>query len=339
MIVFFVSSGVHIGIGHVKRCSQLALDLIHQHHSIVLCLQNDPKSMDIVKKAGLDFSIMNEEETLTDELKKHSNIELIVLDLLHISGKETQQIKQAFPSTPLLALDYFDMHDSNVSTIINLVNPGKIKKPLDPAVKYLEGPAYGILRNEFQSIVNEGIIPKKKLEHILVTFGGSDPRRHTLTLVPLLDAIIQSMNIKVTVVIGPNFIHRDQVIALLNDRSKFRWIENPPSMAVLMNASDLCICGSGTTILELAALGTPALIAPQSIEELDFSKHFESSGFAQMIGTLDSLDEKKLKHIITTYHADAALLTRTSKMGPTIWDGKGKERIVEEMSLLLKKPR
>jgi UDP-2,4-diacetamido-2,4,6-trideoxy-beta-L-altropyranose hydrolase len=337
LILFFISSGVHIGIGHVKRSVQLALELMQQHQQVSFCLKNDPKSIEIIIKNAIEFSIISEQESFPDLISNHRDVQLVVLDLLDISGRDTQKIKDRFPHILLLALDYFDMEDSNVSTIINLINHNKTRKrPLDPAVRYLEGPAYGILRTEFQVILTKGLTPKKNLRNILVTFGGSDPRLHTLSIIQLLQPIVKAMNTTVTVIIGPNFVHQTQVIELLKPLEQFSYIVDPPAMATLMSAADLCICGSGTTILELSALGTPALIVPQSKEELNFSTYFETAGCAHMIGTPEGVDSLKLKNIILSYYDNPLLLTAMSLIGPKICDGKGKERVVEEILNLQK---
>ncbi len=337
MVLFFVASGVQIGIGHVKRCTQLALELIKQHQKVVLCLHNDPKSIEIIQKAAVPFAVIPEGEAMRDELKKHKPVQLIVLDLLNISKHDTRQLKEQAPEVPVLALDYFDMEDSNVNTIINLHNHNKqFKRPTDTAVKYLEGPAYGILRNEFQLLLKDNTT-KKTLKNILVTFGGSDPRLHTLAIIPVLQDISKTIRLGVTVVIGPNFIHEGKIIELLKrGPSEYIRVHDPANMSQLMHTADLCICGSGTTILELSALGTPALIVPQSKEELGFSQFFETAGFATIVGTPEGIDEVKLKTALFNYYDHPSLLEAASIKGPKLCDGKGKERIVDEIKLLLK---
>src|SRR6185295_14039687 len=95
-------------------------------------------------------------------------------------------------------------------------------------------------------------------------------------------------------------------------------------------------CGSGTTILELAALGTPALIAPQSAEELGFATYFETAGFAYIIGTPDDINELRLRSTLLNYYNHPSQLTAASAVGPVLCDGKGKEKIVHEILMLSK---
>lgn len=337
MILFFASSGIEIGIGHVKRCTQLSLELSKLEQRATICLSDDLKSIEIIKKEGCSFSVIEKGETIPDVIRRHSDVQLIVLDLLNISGKDTQQIRHQFPAIKILALDYFDMKDDQVNTIINLYNHSKgLKKPASAAVKYLEGPAYGILRTEFQTILEKTIVPKKFIKKILVTFGGADPRRHTLNVIPVLHSILKQLELKVTVVTGPNFTHEKEVIKMLDaSENGIERVHDPANMSQLMNESDLCICGSGTTIMELAALGTPALIAPQSTEELGFSSIFETAGFAVVIGTPEAIDSPKLEAILLDYHVHPSKLTAASRVGPALCDGKGKERIIQEIKILI----
>jgi spore coat polysaccharide biosynthesis predicted glycosyltransferase SpsG len=339
LVLFFVAAGVHIGIGHVKRCTQLAIDLREQKVEVLLCLEADAKSIEITKKEKIKFSIIDENNNMFDIIRDHPDAKLIILDLIQVSKKDTLKFKELNPQLKILALDYFDMQDSNVNTIINLHNHNKeFSRPVDPSVKYLEGPAYGILRNEFNSfLINEHRLSKTALKNMLITFGGSDPRQHTLAIISQLDEILNKLPIRVTIIIGPNFVHKNDILkALKNVKSQCEVIQDPSDMSNLMKNADICICGSGTTILELSALGTPALVVPQSNEELEFSRRFESAGFASIIGTPESIDKEKLITILKNYYDHPDQLAAAGSIGYKLCDGKGKERIINEITTLIK---
>lgn len=339
MVLFLISSGLKIGIGHVKRCVQLACDLRDRHMEAVLCLENDPASIAIISNSNLGYIVLNEKKKIATVLAGRPEIRLVVMDMLDVSKKDTDGIKKIRPGLPILALDYFDMRDPNVNTVINLFNHNKTEaRPLSKAVKYMEGPAYGILRTEFAPLIAaQKKKEKAQLQNILVTFGGSDPQQHTLAIIPVLEKILSGWDVMLTFVIGPNFVHGKQISdALEHTTLKYAVVNNPPGMAQLMSDADLCICGSGTTILELAALGTPALVLPQSPEELSFSRVFELAGFAVIAGTPGTIDTEKLKQALNRFYNAPQTLAAAGIAGRQLCDGKGKERIVNEMIMLLK---
>lgn len=321
----------------MKRCIQLASDLHKKNTAVLLCLEHDPKSMEIIKESGLDHCVLDENNPLEKLLQTQHTAKVIVLDLLNISAAYTQKIKAVRPEIKMLALDYFDMLDKNVDTIINLYNHNKTYgRPVSDTVRYLEGPGYGILRDEFNALLANGASPKKQLKNILITFGGSDPRNYTLLLIPVLEKIIGELEIRLTIVIGPNFTHAADVAeAAKKTKLRHALVYNPPGMALLMKEADLCICGSGTTILELSALGTPAIIIPQSAEELGFSGVFEAAGFAVIAGLPGSIDVPKLGNTILRYYHHTEELEAAGNEGPKLCDGRGKEKIIQELYTLL----
>jgi spore coat polysaccharide biosynthesis predicted glycosyltransferase SpsG len=111
--------------------------------------------------------------------------------------------------------------------------------------------------------------------------------------------------------------------------------KSPDDMASLMFTADICICGSGTTILELATIATPAVIIPQSDEELKFSSLFAEAGFAVAAGTPDGLDSEALEiALLELLNTPETIPGRGSK-GRQLCDGLGADRIVDEIMALL----
>ena len=338
MIIFFISSGVDIGIGHVRRCAQLANELIAKNLEILFCLNHDPRSLEIIDPYNFKTEIISDEDGILGILKQNHDVSVLIYDLLKVKREDNQYIKTHYPHIKILALDYFDMNDPNVDTIINLYNHNiTLAQPLSTAVRYLEGPKYGILRDEFKAVLkNKNSGRKVSLRKLLITFGGSDPQMNTLFVLPVINELKFAKELDVTVIIGPNFAHANQVPILVETLSlNIKIISSPTNMASLMNNIDLCICGSGTTILELAALGIPAIVLPQSVEEYHFSKSLESAGFAKVIGRLNSLDRSYLADILNNYYTKPDKLARAGAIGPELCDGLGDQRIVDEVVALL----
>ena len=326
------------GIGHIRRSAQLAIELKNRKHEVLFCIKHQFGSIEAFKKYKLKSFIISCSDQLPELLKLYPQTKLIVADLEDITREDTQKITALYPEMKILALDYFDMEDDRVHTIINLCNHNVLfHTPVSQKVKYLEGPLFGILRSEFKTFLRKKKKkPKRSLKSLLVTFGGSDPRQHTLSVIPILEDLLTNHKCSVTIVIGPNFINKAQVMeAVSKCKLDISCVEDPANIAKLMNKADLCICGSGTTILELAALGTPAMIVPQSPAENNFSKVFEGSGFAYIVGSPDGIDKEKLQNAITHFSKPKAL-ELASLIGPQLCDGEGDERIINEIGILLK---
>lgn len=338
MVIFFVSSGSKIGIGHVRRCTQIALNLGRKNIDFLFCLNYDVGSLELIKPYGFNIRIISEEFGVRDIIKENPKVKVVIYDLLNINKEDNLFLKQNYPGIRILALDYFDMTDSQVDTIINLYNHSRtFSKPVSSDVKYLEGPKFGILRDEFKQFINRPIFLKNaSLRRILITFGGSDPQFNTLFVLPILNNLEFADKLEVGVVLGPNFSHADQILELINNMTlKVEPVRNPSDMAALMSKADLCLCGSGTTILELAALGVPGIVLPQSEEEFNFAKSLEAAGFAQVVGYQKSRDASYLEQTIRDFYENPKKLKEIGERGRELCNGLGDQAIVEEIIELM----
>ena len=337
MILFLASSGTFTGIGHIRRSAQLATELKNRNHEVLFCLKHEFGSIESFKNYQLNCFIISRTDQIQEVLKLYPQINLIVSDLHDLQREDTEKITSGHSKVKILALDYFDMEDNHVHTIVNLYNHNvQHARPVSEKVKYLEGPSYGVLRPEFKALVQKRKSKSKRsVKRLLVSFGGSDPRQHSLSIIAVLGKAVHNKIYSVTIVIGPDFIHKAKVLdSVAKSKLPISTMENPTNIARLMYKADLCISGSGTTILELAALGTPAIVIPQSPAEANFAAVFEKAGFARIAGSPEAIDIGKFQEALV-YFDNPQTLERASALGRELCDGKGEERIIHEINLLL----
>ena len=227
------------------------------------------------------------------------------------------------PDLVLVALDCFEMEHEDFDLIINLINHHPtLKTPLSPRVEYHEGPEFAIIRREFANRREEQRRPVGTTRKVLVTFGGSDPQRHTLRVLEALAADLG--RIRLTVVVGPNFPHCAEVHQLAAATGAAIH-EKVSDMAVLMLDADLAISGGGTTMLELASLGTPALIIPQNEPEARFSASIAARSAVRTLRP--DLEKADLRREVLALLDDSAARERLSAAAMQTVDGRGQSRI------------
>lgn len=328
MILLFATSGNNVGIGHVKRSAQLASRLQDNGIKAVLCLSHAFGNISAFKNYNVEIFVFSHNDQILDLISNYSATRVAIFDMLDISRSQLTNIKKKFQDLRILALDYFDMEDDAVDVIINLCNHNKqFAKPIVSSVKYLEGCEYAIIRPEFQSIINKQY--SSCLEKIIISFGGSDPNQHTI---PVLNGLLKLLpKVSVTVIIGPYFKHKQEILErVINAGMRVNAIENPTNVAEMFAEADLAVCGSGTTVLELATVGTPVLILPQSYAEQNFSSVFIKAGFAKPIGTFEGLDKHLFREGVE-YFLNRNQRVQASESGKKICDGKGEQRIINEL--------
>lgn len=320
-LLFKVMGGPVIGMGQVIRSVELARTLPSAGFEIAGFVCNDDAcSRAIVTATG--HRVWNDTTEFAAALRE-SQADVLLLDHPGPHHPVCVEARAIRPDLTLVALDCFEMEHADFDLIINLINHHPtLKTPLSRAVDYHEGPAFAIIRREFAAYRNQPRRPSGARSKILVTFGGSDPMRHTLRVLEALSG--DSEKLQLTVVVGPNFPHRAEVHRLATATGATVH-ENVSDMPALMLDADLAISGGGTTMLELATLGIPALIIPQNEPETRFSASIAARGAVRTL-PLD-ITPTDLRREVLTLLDDPAARELLSVTGRQTVDGEGQAQI------------
>jgi spore coat polysaccharide biosynthesis predicted glycosyltransferase SpsG len=313
--------GPVIGMGQVIRSVELARTLPGAGFGIVGFVCNDDVcTRAIVAATGLP--LWNDTSEFSSALRE-SRAEVLLLDHPGPHHPVCVEARAIRPDLTLVALDCFEMEHADFDLIINLINHHPtLKAPLSPEVDYHEGPDFAIIRREFTEYRDQPRRPAGATPKVLVTFGGSDPMRHTLRV---LEAFAGDTDkLRLTVVVGPNFPHRADVHQRATAIGAIVH-ENVNDIAALMLDTDLAISGGGTTMLELATLGVPALIIPQNEPETRFSASIATRGAVRTL-PLD-IAPADLRREVLALLDDPAARELLSATGRETVDGQGQARI------------
>jgi spore coat polysaccharide biosynthesis predicted glycosyltransferase SpsG len=322
-LLFKVMGGPIIGMGQVIRSVELARTLPGAGFEIVGFVCNDDAcTREIVAATGLP--VWNDTAEFGTALRE-TNPDVLLLDHPGPHHPVCLEARAIRPDLTLVALDCFEMEHADFDLIINLINHHPtLRGPLSPEVEYHEGPAFAIIRREFAARRDEPRRPAGATPRILATFGGSDPMRHTLRVLEALSGASEMLHL--TVVVGPNFPHRAEVYQLAAVTGATVH-ENVRDIATLMLDADLAISGGGTTMLELATLGIPALIIPQNEPETRFSASIAARGAVRTL-PLD-IAPTDLRREVLALLDDPTARELLSKTGRQIVDGEGQARIAD----------
>ncbi len=111
----------------------------------------------------------------------------------------------------------------------------------------------------FLGDIKAPIKQEKSSNKVLISFGGEDPKEvtlHTMKSLVHLDS-----KIKLVVVIGPYFKHRDKIYRFNESIGhRFELIENCYDLLKVICNSDCLITAVGTTLFEAMALETPSVV-------------------------------------------------------------------------------
>lgn len=333
-VVVHVESSHKRGMGHLFRGLHLAGALRAKGDEVIFVMNDDPRSIEIIRSERFDLEVVPIEinypcshigpqglQCCSEEavLGKYRP-DWWINDRLDTSPEHAKKIIEAG-----VRLATFDDHgEGGRLAAFNVLAMDLL--PSERILNGLYGPEYIILNPGIEKY-RLGPSREPKSQKILVTLGGSDTYGVTPRILSTLVQILPSSGIIASC--GPNFNHIDELDSLM-DRSH-QPIElhfSPPDLIGLMAGAEIVICGGGVTLFEAAALGVPALGVANEPHEIPILEWFEKKGFCISLGFWKDKVEDRLCSLLPELLSDHGRLDRMSRMGRTLVDGKGLERIV-----------
>ena len=215
-----VDSGTEIGIGHMMRCYALAEILKNMDFDIYFISRKLKGNIcDFIIKKGFKVYYLTPKKQ--NKFSKYNN-----KNLTNDALETTKIIARCNDKPSWLLVDHHDLDIRWESTLRKFVNKiividdlanrkhdcdllldqnlyehmnkrytGLVQKNC----KKLLGPKYALLRSEFSKL-RRTITKRKKLQNVLVSFGGSDPRNETAKVLQALK-ILNRKNFTVDVVV------------------------------------------------------------------------------------------------------------------------------------------
>ena len=170
----------------------------------------------------------------------------------------------------------------------------------EPILEYkniLWGSDYYFLRDEFETAKTNSF--SKDVKKLLVTFGGTD--QHNLTLKTLRNIVDILGNIKIEVVCGGGYLHKEELDKFINAH-KDKNIDVTFQTGIIskkMEECDLAITSNGRTVYELAHMHIPSIVISQHEREKTHNFSKLENGFIN-IGSIndENIDENIKKYTL-----------------------------------------
>ena len=164
----------------------------------------------------------------------------------------------------------------------------------------------------------------RKVENILISFGGSDPRGLTQWSLNMLYDVLKDYN--VSVVAGKGIKDKNEIKRCCNNQG-FKYVYNCSNMAELLYEADLAIISGGITLYEAASVGTPSVVIPQVDHQYEIGKRFERMGISVCPGDGNELDRGEIINTLNKLIDNHNLRRKISAAGKKIIDAQGVYRI------------
>lgn len=333
-VLFRVDASRQIGIGHIMRCLALAEALkLRGCDSIFLTRDYGGLAINIIQKNGFKkIEVMACRADLGSDfntfkriaLKHHAD--LAVTDSYNLDCKYYHNIKKM--GLKLLVIDDLAKNHISADIVLNQnIYANRLNYSSGSGTKLLLGTQYTLLKRNFYLNRNRYKL-SKLLRNMLITLGGSENKDKCI--IKIIEALGQSgrhkLNFKIigrTSSTAKDILRNSGIKYVLKDTVNNIWAE--------MLWADLTICGGGTTTYELCCLGVPfATVVLADNQELN-CKFLERKNISINLGWHNKLNPREIKIKLLGLIDDYKRRAVMSKNGRELVDGKGTERVLDEI--------
>ena len=253
-VLFRVEANQSLGMGHLYRCLAVAYEL-SRHDVLFLASDSSPLVQQIVRQTPFKMVSFPSQGSLANTIQSFGP-DLIFVDVLDTDVATISEIRDSCPDAKVVTFE----NEGEGANLCDLGVYDLTEPPSNAPPRVIAGPYKAILGPSFElfrSLADENDRP----QHLLLTFGGTDPAGLTEKALIALDAI--QFTGQVTVVLGLG--SRDPDVENLSFAIDIH--RNVGNMALLMARHQLAISSMGRTVFELAAAGVPTLAFSQNPKE------------------------------------------------------------------------
>jgi UDP-2,4-diacetamido-2,4,6-trideoxy-beta-L-altropyranose hydrolase len=296
-----VDGGQEFGLGHLVRCIALA-QMLKKAYDISFFSKEIPmKIAREIFENGFASEKISSESEFFDVLEGN---EIVVLDHYDLGTDHQRKIKEK--GCRLVCID--DLHDKefHADLIINH-SPGITPQDYSaqPYTQFALGPKYALLRSNFiQAAGRERKI--KSYDSVLICFGGSDPTNLTKKVLEYLGR--SSLFLKITVVLGPSYAHKESLVAFANkDHVTIMEALDEGAMLQAMLSTSIAVVPASGIVMEAIAAGTVPLIGYAAPNQKNIFRFFQESGDFGCFNGLDFLCSELVEAVNKTLYQTGSL--------------------------------
>lgn len=333
-----------IGTGHAMRCLAIANEIRCQGEMVeFICA--DERTEKIVSEWNFNGTVLNSKwNDLENEIDAlialivEKNIQLLLVDSYYVTELYLTKLRE---HTQIVYIDDLYTMLYPVDCLINYNFYGKDlgyetaynKAGSSPVL--LLGCEYAPLRKEFYGIKRTiKDIPQK----ILITSGGTDGLNVIENILSKLHEREWFDELEYYVILGRFNQNREELLQKWKNEN-IHFLINVPNMNEYMLNSDIAITAGGTTTYEICACGIPAIMYTIADNQLGIAKSVDEQELIPWAGDaredMDICMENVVKNL-ERLKSDKSLRVRMSKKMRKSVDGKGCQRIAEQLILLEK---
>lgn len=344
-LVFRADSGNGIGWGHTMRCFALAQKFKEKNASISFIVRKHPNNIShFLEEQGFNvFYLKNKnyywkEDAIQTKkiIESIGNVDWLVVDNYTLDIKWEKFLKPYIKK--LMVIDDMTLRKHECDLLLDQNYYENIKKLyfefIPKKCSLLIGPKFALIRNEFYEIRNNLKLRDGLINRILISFGGSDCTNETIKVIKAIKEL-DNHKINVDLLLTASNKNSKKIQKILSKFSNITVHYQNFNVSKLMKNADLSIGAGGSSTWERCCLGLPSIVTVSAKNQLQLTNEITKKGCIINLGITKKTSSKDYLNAIR--NLNKSVLSRMSKNGLKLVDGKGTIRIVKEMLNLLEK--
>ena len=347
MIFFRCDAGPKYGLGHLMRCIAIAQGFQRAgYKENIFFLRkagNDDLYEELLGRNGFRYVFLpNLAKGLQFDFEEYfhqGKMNLMIFDNYDVTAEQMISYKQK--NKRLVAIDDLADREFFVDLIINqnIGSESLVYKTKGP-VRLLLGSPYVLLRNNFLQIKNvrnqneNGAKPLDE-KHVFMSFGGGDTFSRIKRVLRMFHKLDQKLETKIVV----DFALPNNQILLSQVRREFsglrkifvHMIIGKYDLAYPMNNADFALTAAGTSVFELAFLGTPQMVFIIDKNQEITGNKVNKTGIGICLGDIEGISETEFVKTFLEFLENESMKRNMSSLGKEYIDGRGAERVVDEV--------
>lgn len=334
-----------VATGHIMRCITIASQL-RKKGCRVLFFTADEEAREILSAAGMEQICLHTRwDHMEDEIPR-------LRQMLSLAGIRTLLV-DSYQATPayfeglrdVARLIWIDDCFDAVCPVDILINYNAYYERFPYEESYGEntrlllGPSYAPLREEFGGRISLPSLEKERDFSVLLSSGGGDAQD---ALLGILQRAIETEGLEEVsfhVVVGSRHPKERELVSFAKEHPNVKLYQPCRDMAGLMADCDVAVSAAGTMLLELSVMQVPTVFFVTADNQ-----RYESEFFAQKERMLFAGDIRQDREAcinavcdgIRKLLTDASLRERMGEELSQVTDGRGAERIAEEICACIK---
>jgi UDP-2,4-diacetamido-2,4,6-trideoxy-beta-L-altropyranose hydrolase len=354
-IVFRVDASIAIGTGHVMRCRTLASTLKKHGADIQFITRAHPGHLEeMLTRDGFAVTLLpspspagiegndyaawlgvsqQEDAEQTIPLLKNQKFDWLIVD--HYGLDRVWETHLRPYARKLMVIDDLANrpHECDVLLDQNYAVGGddRYRTWVPERCELLLGPRHALLRPEYAQYRKTMAPRTGDIKRLFVFIGGADNANITGKVLAALSAAPLN-HLEADVVIGPSFIHKDEVTRQASARPNIHIHGPRPHLADLMVKADIAIGAGGGTTWERLCMGLPSLILSIAENQVPACEALASSGLISYLGDAHKLDAAAIESALLAAIAVPEQLCVLAENNQAMVDGRGADRVAETLA-------